>query len=78
MALPTEYDDLFLDIRAKMAEHFPNFMFVVMDDGGDIFFDYTNVPIGKMLARELIEAVTETEPVEVEWDDDDDDDLYAQ
>ena len=39
-----QYDNLYADIRALMAEHFPNFMFVVMDDEGDIYYDYTNLP----------------------------------
>ena len=62
-----QYDNLYADIRALMAEHFPNFMFVVMDDEGDIYYDYTNLPIGKMLARELMEDVS-TDEIDVDWD----------
>jgi hypothetical protein len=50
-----------------MAEHFSNFMFVVMDDEGDIYYDYTNLPVGKMLAREMMEDAG-TEEIDVDWD----------
>ncbi len=62
-----QYDNLYADIRALMAEHFPNFMFVVMDDNGDIFYDYTNLPVGKMLAREMMEEAS-TEEIDVDWE----------
>ncbi len=32
-----QYDNLNADIRALLAEHFPNFMFIVMDDSGDVY-----------------------------------------
>jgi hypothetical protein len=62
-----QYDNLYADIRALMAEHFSNFMFVVMDDEGDIYYDYTNLPVGKMLAREMMEDAG-TEEIDVDWD----------
>jgi hypothetical protein len=62
-----QYDDLYADIRALLAEHFPNFMFIVMDDDGDIYYDYTNLPVGKMLAREMMEEAN-TEEVDVDWE----------
>ena len=42
-------------------------MFIVMDDEGDIFYDYTNLPVGKMLAREMMED-TSTDEIDVDWD----------
>lgn len=62
-----QYDNLYADIRALLAEHFPNFMFIVMDDDGDIFYDYTNLPVGKMLAREMMEECS-TDEIDVDWD----------
>jgi len=62
-----QYDNLYADIRALMAEHFPNFMFVVMDEDGDIYYDYTNLPVGKMLAREMMEDAS-TDEIDVNWD----------
>ena len=66
-----QYDNLFADIRARLSEHFPNLLFVVMDDDGDLYYDYTNIPVGKMLAREMLEDL-ESESVEIDWDDDED------
>jgi hypothetical protein len=63
-----QYDDVYADVRARLAEHFPNFMFIVMDDDGDIFYDYTNLPVGKMLVREMMEEV-DSEDLDIDWDD---------
>jgi len=47
-----DYDDLFDRIRGNLGEHFTNYMFIVMDDDGDLFYDYTNHRVGKMLIQE--------------------------
>ena len=68
-----EKQDLIYDqIRGILGEHFHNFCFVVMDEDGDLFYDYTNYRIGKMLmteaaafALEAIKQVTEIEAEEV-------------
>lgn len=52
------HDDQFDRIRAIISEHFPNFCFIVMDDDGDLYYDYTNVRIGKMLMREAEEDMS--------------------
>ena len=46
------YDDLFDKIRGNLGEHFSNYMFIVMDEDGDLFYDYTNHRVGRMLVRE--------------------------
>ena len=33
-------------------EHFSNYMFIVMDDDGDLFYDYSNHRVGRMLVTE--------------------------
>lgn len=52
MAITEDYDDLFDKIRGNLGEHFPNYMFIVLDDDGDLFYDYTNYKVGKMLVNE--------------------------
>ena len=47
-----DYDDLFDRIRGNLGEHFSNYMFIVMDDEGDLFYDYTNFRVGRMLVDE--------------------------
>ena len=46
-----DYDDLFDRIRGNLGEHFSNYMFIVMDDDGDLFYDYTNHRVGRMLIK---------------------------
>jgi len=65
-----QYEDIYADIRALLAEHFPNFMFIVMDDNGDLYYDYNNVRIGRMLVKEAsAEMQAEVEDLEVVWFD---------
>tara|TARA_R110002050_G_scaffold142249_1_gene267451 strand:+ start:696 stop:923 length:228 start_codon:yes stop_codon:yes gene_type:complete len=52
-------DDLFDKIRANLGEHFINYMFIVMDEDGDLFYDYTNHKIGRMLAKESLKDMDE-------------------
>lgn len=61
-----EHEGLYADIRARLSEHFPNFMFVVMNDDGDIYYDYTNLPVGKMLANEMLQEC-DSDPLEDDW-----------
>ena len=69
-----ENEELYGRIRAQLGEHFPNFMFIVMDDAGDVYYDYTNRPVGKMLANEMLQECNN--PMEEDdwiWDFEDND-----
>jgi hypothetical protein len=68
MILDQEHDNLYADIRAQLAEHFPSFLFIVMDDDGDMYYDYTNTPVGKMLAKEMLEDLNASDPLDIDWD----------
>lgn len=65
-------DDVYDQVRAILAEHFPNFIFCVMDDDGDVYYDYTNLPIGKMLMREMQEEMN-AEDISIDWEFDEED-----
>jgi len=67
-----DHDELFDRIRGNLGEHFSNYMFIVMDDDGDLFYDYTNFRVGKMLVDETQKDM-EGEVIDIWWDDDDDD-----
>ena len=67
-----DYDDLFDRIRGNLGEHFSNYMFIVMDEDGDLFYDYTNFRVGKMLVDETQKDM-EGEVIDIWWDDDDED-----
>lgn len=76
MAITEDYDDLFDKIRGNLGEHFPNYMFIVLDDDGDLFYDYTNYKVGKMLVNEtkedmegnmdILDIIWENEEIEEE------------
>ena len=68
-----DHDELFDRIRGNLGEHFSNYMFIVMDEDGDLFYDYTNFRVGKMLVEETKNDM-EGEVIDIWWDDDDDPD----
>ena len=65
-----DHDELFDRIRGNLGEHFNNYMFIVMDDDGDLFYDYTNFRVGKMLVDETKKDM-EGEVIDIWWDDED-------
>lgn len=64
-----DHDELFDRIRGNLGEHLSNYMFIVMDDDGDLFYDYTNFRVGKMLVDETKKDM-EGEVIDIWWDDD--------
>ncbi len=65
-----DYDDLFDDIRARLGEHFSNYMFIVMDDDGDLYYDYNNHKVGRMLLKETkADMGGEIDALDIIWDD---------
>lgn len=77
-----DYDDLFDRVRGNLGEHFSNYMFIVMDDDGDLFYDYSNHKVGRMLLKEtkddmegkedILDIIWTDEEYEVEEDEDGD------
>ena len=63
-----DYDDLFDRIRGNLGEHFSNYMFVVMNDEGDLFYDYTNFRVGKMLVSETKKDM-ESDGLDIIWEE---------
>jgi len=60
-------EEIYEQVRAILSEHFQNFLFCVMDEEGNIYYDYTNVPIGKMLIREIKEEMDVDADDILEW-----------
>ena len=60
-------EEIYEQVRAILSEHFQNFLFCVMDEEGNIYYDYTNVPIGKMLIREIKEEMEVDADDILEW-----------
>jgi len=61
------YDPIYDQIRGILGEHFENYCFIVMDEQGELFFDYNHLPAGRMLLREMQEEISE-ENIEIEWE----------
>jgi len=66
--IDSDYDDLFDRIRGNLGEHFSNYMFVVMDDEGDLYYDYTNFRVGKMLVSETKKDM-ESDGLDIIWEE---------
>jgi hypothetical protein len=64
-----DYDDLFDKIRGNLGEHFSNYMFIVMDEDGDLFYDYTNHKVGRMLLKETEEDMEGDLDIDIIWTD---------
>tara|TARA_E500000318_G_scaffold101775_2_gene105538 strand:+ start:832 stop:1059 length:228 start_codon:yes stop_codon:yes gene_type:complete len=69
-----DYDDLFDKIRGNLGEHFSNYMFIVMDEDGDLFYDYTNHKVGRMLLKETEEDMEGDLDIDIIWTDEDEED----
>ena len=61
------YEPIYDQIRGILGEHFENYCFIVMDEQGELFFDYNHLPAGRMLLREMQEEISE-ENIEIEWE----------
>jgi hypothetical protein len=78
MAITEDYDDLFDRVRGNLGEHFSNYMFIVMDDDGDLYYDYTNFRVGRMLVRETQKDMDgELDMLDVIWDEEEDEEEYG-
>ena len=70
MAITDEYDDLFDRVRGNLGEHFNNYMFIVMDDDGDLFYDYNNHKVGRMLLKETrMDMDGKIDMLDIVWED---------
>ena len=70
MAITDEYDDLFDRVRGNLGEHFNNYMFIVMDDDGDLFYDYNNHKVGRMLLKETrMDMDGKIDMLDIIWED---------
>lgn len=67
------YEPIYDQIRGILGEHFENYCFIVMDEQGELFYDYNHLPAGRMLIREMQEEISE-ENIEIQWEFEDDSD----
>jgi hypothetical protein len=61
------YDPIYDQVRGILGEHFENYCFIVMDDQGELFYDYNHLPAGRMLLREMQLEISD-DNIEIEWE----------
>jgi hypothetical protein len=64
------YDPIYEQVKGILGEHFDNYCFVVMDEIGEIFYDYNHLPAGKMLLHEAQKEIN-AHNIEIEWIEED-------
>jgi len=71
-----EDDDPVDKLKAFMAEHSMNYAFAILDEDGDLRYDYSNWRVGKMLfADSLIDMAQEMIMDEaIAWNESEEDD----
>ena len=65
--MDSSYDPIYDQIRGILGEHFENYCFIVMDEQGELFFDYNHLPAGRMLLNEMQQEISE-DNIEIEWE----------
>lgn len=69
MAITDEEHDHIIDkVRGILGEHFHSYMFIISDEEGDLFYDYTNQRVGRMLLNEAA-ADMATKPQDTCWEE---------
>ena len=70
--LDDSYDPIYDQIRGILGEHFEHWCFIVMDEQGEVFFDYDHLPSGRMLINEMYQEVRmDDNDLDIDWDFDD-------
>ena len=63
-------DDPMEKLKAFMAEHSINYAFAILDEDGDLRYDFSNWRVGKMLfADSLIDMAQEIMMQEMVWEE---------
>jgi hypothetical protein len=69
MAINEDHDPVFDNVRGQLGEHFTNYMFIVVDDDGDLFYDYSNHRVGRMLLNEAHMDMQSQGGLNIVWQD---------
>ena len=73
--LDDSYDPIYDQIRGILGEHFEHWCFIVMDEQGEVFYDYDHLPSGRMLINEMYQEVRmDDNDLDIDWDIDEDTD----
>jgi hypothetical protein len=70
-----ETDEVLERINSIMAEHCINYAFAIIDEEGDLRYDYSNWRIGRMLFSDSLADMTQESIMsDIIWDDLEEDD----
>ena len=73
--LDESYEPIYDQVRGILGEHFEHWCFIVMDEQGEVFFDYDHLPRGRMLINEMYQEVRmDDNDLDIDWDIDEDTD----
>ena len=61
------YDPIYDQVRGILGEHFENYCFIVMNEQGELFYDYNHLPAGRMLLHEMQLEISD-DNIEIEWE----------
>jgi sulfur relay (sulfurtransferase) DsrC/TusE family protein len=65
--MDSSYDPIYDQIRGILGEHFENYCFIVMNEQGELFYDYNHLPAGRMLLHEMQKEITGGD-INFEWE----------
>ncbi len=65
--MDSSYDPIYDQVRGILGEHFENYCFIVMDEQGELFFDYNHLPAGRMLVHEMQKEISD-DAIDIEWE----------
>ena len=67
--LDDSYDPIYDQVSGILGEHFEHWCFIVMDEQGEVFFDYDHLPSGRMLINEMYQEVRmDDNDLDIDWD----------
>ena len=65
--MDSSYDPIYDQIRGILGEHFENYCFIVMNEQGELFYDYNHLPAGRMLLHEMQKEINDG-GINFEWE----------
>ena len=65
--MDSSYDPIYDQVRGILGEHFDNYCFIVMNEQGELFYDYNHLPAGRMLVNEMQKEITDSD-INFEWE----------
>ena len=65
--MDSSYDPIYDQVRGILGEHFENYCFIVMNEQGELFYDYNHLPAGRMLVSEMQKEISD-DNLDFEWE----------